>query len=564
MRGPTNRFPTGNSRNRRGRREGWAASGAEYIRVRAAQGQIQPASVILLAGGRRATISDCLEGLSQQHAAPEPVVTVVDSVPSDGTADFALHRPDVHWVLLTSQMDPGIMCQEACSRPASHWLAFLDAACRPSPGWLAAGVDALAEGADVVLGEVEGGTEGTAGFANFFVARHVPFRIPLAGPEGPDRFQSFVYQCRAAGFEVVIEPRARVKPIVTPGGLSPQSLIGSAPSRKTPPGVARSVRGFAPASPPTSTGLISVVLCTAGTRPKHLDSCFASLAQLDDDNFEVVVVDNSAHPVVGAKQLVSSNVKLVHEPSRGLDRARDRGIEESRGEIVAFIDDDCEVDPGWIKGLRASFADPVVQFVTGRVRPASLEKESQLWFEKHFSFDRGPFPQRFTRFDNNGLSPLLMGALGTGANMAFRRSLLERVGAFDPALDMGTLVGGGGDLDIFARALDEGEVCEYAPDAVIFHYHRDSLSKLRCQTWGYGVSQGALCAKCVLSRRGRRVHGLRRYVRLLRDHQRRLRHVRNGTDQFPADLVSLELFGIAIGPLAYVASRLQQRLRTGR
>ena len=446
--------------------------------------------------------------------------------------------------------------------PSGHLLAFVSGGCRPGPDWLAAGSAALEQGADVVLGEIEGREEATGGLANFFVARHVPFRIPFAGREGDeDPLGTFVYECRAAGFEVVTEPRARVKPIVTVGSLD-YSLICSAPTSKTPPGIAPpSVRRYSEALTSTSNRLVSVILCTGGTRPTQLRRCLESLARLNDDCFEVIVVDNGKKALVKAEQVEGAGARLVREARRGLDRARDRGIAQSTGEIVAFIDDDCEVDPGWITGLRDSFKDPLVQFVTGRVRPAFLDSDSQLWFEEHFSFDRGPFPQRFTRFDASALSPLLMGALGTGANMAFRRSLLERIGEFDPALDMGTLVGGGGDLDMFARALDGGEVCEYAPDAVVFHHHRETLSKLRWQTWGYGVSQGALCAKCVIGRRGKRIKGIRRYVRLLRDHARRLKLSGNGDDGFPPDLVRLELFGIAVGPLAYLVSVLQQRRR---
>lgn len=521
----------------------------------------QLVSVVVLAAGHRGQVGDCLEGLAQQHAALEPVVTVVDSVPSDGSSALALAHPGVHWVLLTSQSDIGAMCQRAAMSPSGHLLAFVSGGCRPGPDWLAAGSAALEQGADVVLGEIEGRSEATGGFANFFVARHVPFRIPLAGRAGDDDpLGTFVYECRAAGFQVVTEPRARVKPIVM--GETDKFLMDSAPTSKTPPGFApRSVHRYSAVSTRNPKALVSVVLCTGGARPSHLRRSLESLARVDDDSFEVIVVDNGRKALVKAEQVEGSGAKLVREPKRGLDRARERGIAHSRGEIIAFIDDDCEVDPGWIKGLRDSFKDPLVQFVTGRVRPASLDSDSQLWFEEHFSFDRGPFPQRFTRFDASALSPLLMGALGTGANMAFRRSLLERIGEFDPALDMGTLVGGGGDLDMFARALDGGEVCEYAPDAVVFHHHRETFSKLRWQTWGYGISQGALCAKCVLGRRGKRVHGIRRYVRLLRDHARRLELSDNGDSGFPPDLVRLELFGIAVGPLAYLASVLQQRWR---
>jgi GT2 family glycosyltransferase len=242
-----------------------------------------------------------------------------------------------------------------------------------------------------------------------------------------------------------------------------------------------------------------------------------------------------------------------------LDWARNRGVQESAGQILAFIDDDCEAHPDWLTAIRAGFSDPLVSFVTGRVRPAGLKRKSQQLFESRFPFDRGPCSRRFTRFDNGGWSPLLMGEMGTGANMAFRRWVLDRIGGFDVDLDMGTLVGGGGDLDAFARALDEGTVCQYAADAVVFHHHRDTVRKLRWQTWGYGVSQGAMCAKYLLVRRGKRLHPVMRYLRMLRDHQRRLAASRSGADRYPAELVLLELAGVAVGPLAYLASMFQQR-----
>jgi hypothetical protein len=111
---------------------------------------------------------------------------------------------------------------------------------------------------------------------------------------------------------------------------------------------------------------------------------------------------------------------------------------------------------------------------------------------------------------------------------------------------------------MFARALAEGEVCEYAPDAVVFHHHRENMSQLRWQTWGYGLSEGAMCAKYALARRGRRLHAAIRYLRLLRDHHRRLVAVKQGTDRYPLDLVVLEWVGIALGPIAYLLSVAQQ------
>jgi hypothetical protein len=72
--------------------------------------------------------------------------------------------------------------------------------------------------------------------------------------------------------------------------------------------------------------------------------------------------------------------------------------------------------------------------------------------------------------------------------MAFRRCLFNRIGHFDPALDVGTPTRGGGDLEMFFRVLKEGGVLLYEPGAIARHRHRRSKSELRIQwtDWGSG------------------------------------------------------------------------------
>ena len=522
------------------------------------EGVCEPVSVIVLAGGRAASLDACLLGLSEQVAAPEMVITVVDSAPSDGSAAFALAHPAVQWVTLTSEPGTRALWQRGSASIQTPYAAILSAAHRPDRMWLATGLAQLHRGADVVVRQpCSTWAEGTS---SLFLKRHVPTRIPFYDLADADDelIPDFVYRCRAAGYRVVLAsdiddgllsacasaevwPRDGVDPIARP-------FPASVPPKPHRPSIAAVFEG----------GLISVILCTSGKRPDQLQRCIKSLSGLDDPNFEIVVVENTPSKSLALDELEGTVATHVHEPRQGLDRARNAGVRMSSGELLAFIDDDCEADAGWLTALRRTFADPTVAFATGRVRPAELDRRSQQWFEVRFSFDRGPFRQRFTRFDGGGWSPLATGALGTGANMAFRRSVLEHTGAFDVALDMGTLLGGGGDLDMFARALSVGEVCEYTPDAVVFHHHRDDLTKLRWQTWGYGLCQGAMCVKYSFDRGAGRLRALRRYLRLLRDHQHRLAAVRRGKDRYPTDLALLELVGIAVGPLVYLASLVQQ------
>jgi hypothetical protein len=83
--------------------------------------------------------------------------------------------------------------------------------------------------------------------------------------------------------------------------------------------------------------------------------------------------------------------------------------------------------------------------------------------------------------------------------MAFRRSLFERVGHFDPALDVGTPTRGGGDLEMFFRLLKAGHVLVYEPRAIVRHRHRRSMEALKGQIEDHGVSFSAYMVRSALA-----------------------------------------------------------------
>ncbi len=305
-------------------------------------------------------------------------------------------------------------------------------------------------------------------------------------------------------------------------------------------------------------GLISVVLCTTASRPALAD-CISSLIGLDDPRHEIIVVQNRAHPVPELVKTERDNVRVVHEPRRGLDVARNRGIREARGSIVAFVDDDCIVDPAWLCGLRRAFADPGVAFVAGRVPAWALDRRSERCFERMFGFDRGEISHDF---DSTSPEPWLLvspGVIGTGCNMAFRRCVFDRCGDFDETLDMGTLISGGGDLDMFARLLRAGWRGRYSPDAVVFHRHRTEMAQLAWQIWGYGLSQGAVAVKAWRDGPPSRAQ-VPSFVRwrIVNAACRALRGIRGG-ERALALLSVLELAGIVCGFVVYpIAARLHR------
>ncbi|MEO0985818.1 MAG: glycosyltransferase [Cyanobacteria bacterium J06639_14] len=231
--------------------------------------------------------------------------------------------------------------------------------------------------------------------------------------------------------------------------------------------------------------LVTVAVCTRD-RPEDMKLCLEAISKLDYPHLDILVIDN-APTTEGTKTLIDEHyphVRYVREPRPGLDWARNRAILEAQGDIIAYTDDDVAVDAGWARAIAQTFAEnPEVMAVTGLVVPYELETEAQVLFEDYGGFGRG-FEQNWYQLQAGQSFPwqwLGAGQFGTGANMAYRRSVFEEIGYFDPALDVGTPTNGAGDLEMFIRVLQSGHALVYEPQAMIRHRHRREYAKLKRQ-----------------------------------------------------------------------------------
>lgn len=240
---------------------------------------------------------------------------------------------------------------------------------------------------------------------------------------------------------------------------------------------------------------VTIAVCTRD-RTADLKMCLDSLERIEYPGLDILVVDN-APATDGTERLLRENypsMRYVREPRPGLNWARNRAILEAREEIVAFADDDTVADPRWVSALADAFAEnPDVMGVTGLVVPYEIETEAQDLFERIGGFGRG-FDEIRVRIDAEDLGNVARlhagtGMFGTGANMAFRRSVFNGIGYFDPALDIGTVTNGGGDLDMFFRVIKEGHTLVYQPRAIVYHRHRKEYAELLSQmtNWGIGL-----------------------------------------------------------------------------
>lgn len=260
-----------------------------------------------------------------------------------------------------------------------------------------------------------------------------------------------------------------------------------------------------PAAYPGPWPTLTVAVCTRD-RPRDLARCLRALEQLDyAGELELIVVDNAPRDE-RAERLVCEQfprMRYLREDRPGLNRARNRAISAARGEILAFTDDDVVVDRLWVQSLARVFAEhPGVMAVTGLVEPLELETEAQVAFERYGGFGRG-YVQRWLGVNRAGgeraaSEHTATARFGTGANMAFRRSVFSRIGGFDPALDVGTVSNGGGDLELFFRLLKAGFPLVYAPEALVRHGHRREYERFRTQIVNNGVGFYAYLVRCYI------------------------------------------------------------------
>ncbi|WP_345375643.1 glycosyltransferase family 2 protein [Frondihabitans cladoniiphilus] len=251
---------------------------------------------------------------------------------------------------------------------------------------------------------------------------------------------------------------------------------------------------------------VTVIICTRD-RAEQLRGALTSVLAIDYPSFDVVVVDN-AGATTETRDLVETEfgdprVRLVSEPLAGLSRARNTGLLEATGDIVAYTDDDVVVDRHWLRSLVTGFArNEDVTCVTGLVPSGELRTAVQRFFDDRVSWSANLVAREFrlaTPPADLPMFPFSVGEYGTGANFALRRDTAIELGGFDTAFGVGTRTGGGEDLDIFTRVLFAGGALVVEPSALVWHRHRADLGALRHQAIGYGTGLGAWLTKVALN-----------------------------------------------------------------
>lgn len=239
---------------------------------------------------------------------------------------------------------------------------------------------------------------------------------------------------------------------------------------------------------------LSVIICTYN-RANYIPGLFKSLVTQTCDklNYEIVFVNNNSkdntEEICKQFQIENKGItfKYFNETKQGLSFARNRGIKESTGEILVFIDDDAIASENYLIEILTFFEQN--QHITaggGRIFP-KYETKRPNWMSVFLE----PIISVINIGNKNKKFPA--GKFPVGANMFFRKIVFDEIGLFNTMLGRtGRNMLGGEEKDIFNRLKNRGALIFYLADAWIYHIipeNRLTQDFIKKQATGIGISE---------------------------------------------------------------------------
>jgi GT2 family glycosyltransferase len=239
---------------------------------------------------------------------------------------------------------------------------------------------------------------------------------------------------------------------------------------------------------------ISVVVCTRD-RHETVGQALESVAECDYRTFDIHVMDQSTNDLtrVVVEQLAKrfeSKCPIVyhHLDKAGLSRAYNAGMRACDGEIIAGTDDDVIVAKDWLAQIARAFeSDPEAGLLYGQVLVPESLKDAH---EHGMVVPSLAFTRRERLVKGKGFK-----VFGMGANMAIRRTLLDRVGGFDEALGGGGPLRSSQDFDFAYRTYRAGMAILLAPEVKVDHYGTRTVEQWPQTLKAYGIGDGAFYSK---------------------------------------------------------------------
>jgi glycosyltransferase involved in cell wall biosynthesis len=167
---------------------------------------------------------------------------------------------------------------------------------------------------------------------------------------------------------------------------------------------------------------ISIVV-PAYNEEKYIGDCLRSIvANRTDDILEIIVINNASTDDTAMVAQQFPGVRVVYEPQKGLTRARQRGLTEAKGELIAYLDADTRMPPTWVATVKKEFAKhPKMVSLSGPFHYYDLPRAKKILAEGLWTLTAMP-------------TFWMIGFMVLGANFVARREALLRVGGFDATI----------------------------------------------------------------------------------------------------------------------------------
>lgn len=237
---------------------------------------------------------------------------------------------------------------------------------------------------------------------------------------------------------------------------------------------------------------VSVVIITYN-RAGHLRRCLDALARQTYRNFEVVVVMGPCTDHTAAVlEMFAGSITIARTDRRIIGVSRNAGIEQSRGALVAFIDDDAVPSPEWLANLVAAFDDADIGAVGGtvfRMRDGGIEWRNGVLDRDGILYPNCAKPGEYQRFQKGRLNTV------SGNCCMFRRRALEEVGGFDEEIAYMY-----DECDVVQRIERAGYRIVHQPTAIVEHESARSVVRSNhvdydwftiCKYHAYGALKNA-------------------------------------------------------------------------
>ncbi len=223
-------------------------------------------------------------------------------------------------------------------------------------------------------------------------------------------------------------------------------------------------------------GKASIAICTLNRKKDLLRTLKELERQCCGVPWELLVVDNGSEDGAfdAAGRFARETplcVRVIQEPCRGVSHARNRALREAGGEVLVFLDDDVDSDPGLLAAHLQAFEDPAVLASGGRILPL-LPENTPHWLRVSQEEEIGGPTTRY----EYGVQVWCIHLGGVVAapfscNMGLRRSVALELGGFRTDLGFsadGRRIGGE-DTELMKRFQSLGGKILYLPDALVIH-----------------------------------------------------------------------------------------------